>query len=111
MTPTCPHRHRHALLLVVVGMLLALLLWGGLALSDKLPIPGLDPDNGSPTRDYLYGFECGVRWGLVAKMLNPEQDSIPDLTKYAKYLHWRIVVGEKKPEAMDCSGHIEQTKE
>lgn len=38
-------------------------------------------------------FEAGVRYGLIAKSLNPSEDSIPKLTEAAKAWHWRIKLG------------------
>lgn len=49
-----------------------------------------------PSKDFLDGFTAGVRYGLLARMENPKEDSIPNLTEEAKKLYWLIVVDEGK---------------
>lgn len=49
-----------------------------------------------PSKDFVEGFEAGVRYGLMARAANPKQDSIPKLTEEAKKWYWLIVVDEGK---------------
>jgi hypothetical protein len=49
-----------------------------------------------PSKDFVTGFESGVRYGLIAKVFNPEEDDIPVLTNIAKSMYFKLVVDEGK---------------
>lgn len=53
---------------------------------------GLKEAKPSPSKDFVEGFEAGVRYGLIARAGNPSEDSIPKLTEIAKAWYWRVVV-------------------
>ena len=49
-----------------------------------------------PSKDFVSGFEAGVRWGIIAKVYNPNANDLPTLTTAAKQLYWLMVVDESR---------------
>lgn len=57
----------------------------------------------SPSAEFIKAFELGVRYGLIAKLNSPDEDSIDELTKEAVKWYamiecggWKKLIKEKK---------------
>ena len=63
-----------------------------------------------PTKDFVSGFEAGVRWGLIAKAFNQKESDIPKLTVEAKQLYWIMMVDVASQLTNDSTGIITRSQ-
>lgn len=84
--------------LVVSGIVLVALVGLGAELKSPLKAP--------PSKDFVEGFEAGVRYGLIQFLKDPSQQDIPKITEEAKQLYFLFVVDGGR-YLMDIAG--EQT--
>lgn len=78
--------------ILAISFIAALIVWGVIhcvsVLSTDTPP--------SPSKEFVDGFEKGVRYGLIAKTTHPDEDSIPELTKEAVRLYYFTLVHQAK---------------
>lgn len=46
----------------------------------------------APSKDFIAGFEAGVRYGLLARAATPDENNITKITEAAKKWYWIVVV-------------------
>ncbi len=51
-----------------------------------------------PSKDFVKGFEAGVRYGLIAHGNSPKEDSLPKLTQEAAW--WYCLTTEDKGKTL-----------